>query len=311
MQLSIEADAALLRLLSVLDQQGYDFVPVTPATHAHVVARPDKQQANGLRDVFGWSVPFAPEVLTREMLDLLERSNLLTRQDGLLKSKIRVSRIHGRLIIHSAFPTDDEDSVFCGPDTYRFADFVRKELVRAGGVKRLVDIGAGPGTGAIAAAPVIPGARLTLCDLNPLALRIARINARHAGLEVETVHGGIEAVSGRFDAAIANPPFMIDEAGRTYRDGGDMHGARISLDWALETLGRLEPGGRLILYTGSAIVEGRDELCEALERGVAARGGSLRYTELDPDIYGEELENAAYADVERIAAVGAVVEAAR
>lgn len=310
-QLSAEADAALLQLLSMLEEQGYYFVPVTPATHARVIARPDKQQASSLRDVFGWSLPFAPDLLPREMLELLERSNLVALQDGLLKSGIRVGRIHGALIIHSAFPTDDEDAVFFSPDTSRFADFVRRELVRATGVKRLLDIGAGPGTGAIAAAPLVPGARLTLCDLNPLALRLARINARHAGLEVETVEGGIDAVRGRFDAAIANPPFMIDEEGRTYRDGGDMHGARISLEWALETLGRLDPGGRLILYTGSAIVGGRDELREALEREVAALGGSLRYAELDPDIYGEELEKSGYADVERIAAVGAVVEAAR
>jgi methylase of polypeptide subunit release factors len=158
---------------------------------------------------------------------------------------------------------------------------------------------------------MLPGARLTLCDINPLALRLARINARHAGLEVETVEGGIENVRGGFDAAIANPPFMIDEEARPYRDGGDMHGGRISLDWSLEALRRLDPGGRLLLYTGSAIVDGRDELREALEREVAALGGSLRYRELDSDIYGEELEKPAYRDVERIAAVGAVVEAAR
>ena len=307
-QLSDDADAALLQLLSLLDRTGYDFVPVTPATHAHVVARPDKQQARGLRDVFGWSLPFAPDALPRDMLELLEQANVIVEQDGLLKSKVRVGRIHGSLILHSAFPTDDEDAVFFSPDTYRFADFVRCELVRTSGVKRLVDIGAGPGTGAITAAPMLPGARLTLCDLNPLALRFARINARHAGLEVETVEGGIAEVRGGFDAAIANPPFMIDAQGRIYRDGGDMHGARLSLDWAVEALNRLDPGGRLILYTGAPIVDGRDELREALEREVAALGGTLRYRELDPDIYGEELEKPVYADVERIAAVGAVVE---
>jgi methylase of polypeptide subunit release factors len=310
-QLSTEADAALLQLLSMLDERGYDFVSVTPATHARVLARPDKHQAATLRDVFGWSLPFAPDLLPGDMVELLERGELLEASGALVKSKVRIGRIHGSLIIHSAFPTEHEDSVFFSPDTYRFADFVRAELVRAGGVRRLLDIGAGPGTGAIAAAPIVPGARLTLCDLNPLALRLARVNARHAGLEVETVEGGIEDVRGRFDAAIANPPFMIDEEARTYRDGGGMHGARISLDWTLETLRRLDPGGRLILYTGSAIVEGRDELREALEREVPALGGSIRYRELDPDIYGEELEKPAYADVERIAAVGAVVEAAR
>jgi hypothetical protein len=101
---------------------------------------------------------------------------------------------------------------------------------------------------------------------------------------------------------------MIDEEERTYRDGGDMHGGRLSLDWAIEALERLSPGGRLLLYTGSAIVGGRDELREKLEEAAASGGHAIRYRELDPDIYGEELEGEAYRNVERIAAVGAVIE---
>ncbi|HEX8534716.1 MAG TPA: class I SAM-dependent methyltransferase [Allosphingosinicella sp.] len=310
MKLSDTADTALLRFLSLLDRAGYDFVPVTPASHTRVLARAPKLEARTLRDVFGWSMPFAPDLLPPEMLELLEAAGTLSREGDRLKSSIRVGRIHNALIIHSAFPTEAEDAVFFSPDTYRFADFVRSELGRVGGVRRLVDIGAGPGTGAITAAPLLPGARLTLSDINPAALRIARINARHSGLDIETVEGGLEEVRGAFDVAIANPPFMIDEKSRAYRDGGDMHGARLSLDWSVEALRRLDPGGRLILYTGSAVVGGRDQLREALEREVAALGGSLRYRELDPDIYGEELAKPAYADVERIAAVGAVVEAA-
>ena len=308
MHLSDEAEPALLDLLAALKRDGYDFVPVTPATHARVVARPDKQEARNVRDVFGWSLPFAPAVLPADMLEPLEKAGLIQAEDGLLKSRIRIGRLHERLIVHSAYPTIEADAVFFSPDTLRFADFVCDELLRVGNVERLVDIGAGPGSGAISAAAVVPDARLTLCDVNPLALRLARINARHNGLHVETVEGGLEAVTGAFDAAIANPPFMADEDGRTYRDGGDMHGGRVSVDWAVAAATRLSPGGRLILYTGSAIVEGRDQLRAALEREVAALGCTLRYRELDPDIYGEELEQGNYADVERIAAVGAVIE---
>jgi methylase of polypeptide subunit release factors len=311
LQITDQADSALLDLLALLERSGYNFTAVTNATHALVASRPAKQEARNLRDVFGWSRPFARGTIPDQAVELLDRANLLEREDGLLRSPIRVSRIHGRLIIHSAYPSDDPNAVFLGPDTYRFADFLRLELVRFGGVRRLVDVGAGAGGGAITAAPVVPGARLTLCDVNPVALRLARINARHAGLEVETVEGGIEEVRGAFDAAIANPPFMIDEESRTYRDGGDMHGGRVSLDWALEITKRLDPGGRLLLYTGSAIVDGRDELREALERELGAKGCSVRYRELEPDIFGEELEKPVYADVERIAAVGAVVEKPR
>ena len=311
MQLLDQAEPALLELLQLLDAAGYDFVTVTNATHAIVAGRPAKAEARSLRDVFGWSRPFAPDLVPRRMVELLDAANLLEREGALLRSGIRVGRIHGRLIVHSAFGSTDPDSVFFSPDTYRFVEFVRSELVRLGGVRRLVDIGAGAGGGAIGAAPVLPGARLTLCDVNPAALRLARVNARHAGLEVETVEGGVEAVRGAFDAAIANPPFMVDEESRTYRDGGDMHGARASLEWALATVERLQPGGRLLLYTGSAIVDGEDRWRGALERELAARGCTVRYRELEVDIYGEELEKPAYADVERIAAVGVVVEKPR
>jgi hypothetical protein len=42
-----------------------------------------------------------------------------------------------------------------------------------------------------------------------------------------------------------------------------MHGAGLSLDWTLAAARRIEPGGTILLYTGSAIVEGRDGLKEA------------------------------------------------
>ena len=308
MNLSDHAEPALLELLSALDASGYDFTPVTPATHARVVARTDWQQAKDVRGVFGWSLPFARSILPDALFRPLERAGLVEPAKDLLKSQIRVGRLHGRLIAHSAYPTDDKNAVFFSPDTLRFADFIRDELARTPHVTRLVDIGTGAGSGAIAAAALVPGARLTLCDINPQALRLAEINARHSGVEVEIVQGGLDAVRGPFDAAIANPPFMIDEDGRSYRDGGEMHGGRLSLDWAVEAATRLSPGGRLLLYTGAAIVDGRDALREALEREMARLGCSLRYRELDPDIYGEELDRPAYADVERIAAVAAVVE---
>jgi methylase of polypeptide subunit release factors len=312
MQLSATADEALLELLGLLKTLDYGFTTPTPETHRRVVARADMQEAGDLRGVFGWSLPFAPGLLRADMLALLEQAEALRREGASLKSLIRVSRIHGTLFLHSAYPTEAEDAVFFGPDSYRFVDFVRSELLRVGGARRLVDIGAGGGVGAIMAAALLPGARLTLTDINPVALRLARINARQAGVEVETIEGkGIEPVTGLVDLVISNPPFIMDGHDRSYRNGGDMHGARLSLDWTLAATRRLEPGGRMLLYTGSAIVDGRDALRDALETALPALGASLRYREIDPDIFGEELDEPAYADVERIAAVGAVIEKAR
>lgn len=302
---------ALLELLAALEREDYRFITPTPATHERVLARPGKSQASNLRDIFGWNLPFERSALSGDLWAILARAEAVEQTGSRFRSRVRVSSIGERLFLHSSFPTEEEDSVFLGPDTYRFIDFIRSELPRAGAVRRLVDMGSGSGAGAIMSAPLLPAARLTLLDMNEVALRFAAINARHAGLDMELVEGeSLDDVSGLVDLVIANPPYIMDESGREYRDGGDMHGAQLSLDWALAAARRLERGGRMLLYTGVAIVEGRDHLREALERELAELGCSLRYREIDPDVFGEELEKPAYADVERIAAIGAVVEAA-
>jgi methylase of polypeptide subunit release factors len=310
----VENDAAadaLVELLAGLREEGYAFVTPTPATHQRVIARAGMAEARDLRGVFGWNLPFAQDLLPHRLMDLLERSGLLRRHGALLKSGVRVSSVGRELFLHSAFPTTAEDAVFFGPDSYRFVDFVRSELVRGGAFRRLVDIGAGAGVGGIMAAALAPGARISLIDTNAKALRIAGVNARHAGVDVELVEGeGIDAAAGEVDLVIANPPYMIDESDRTYRDGGSMHGAALSFEWSLASARRLAPGGRMLLYTGAAIVAGRDALRARLEQELPGLGCRLGYREIDPDVFGEELVKPAYADVERIAVVGAVIEKA-
>lgn len=302
-------DEALVALLRELDALGYDFTAITPASHARVIARADKTEARDLRDVFGWSLPFAADSLPGDLLALLREGGALIPDGGRWRSRWRVARLGGKLFLHSAFPTEAEDSVFFGPDSYRFARFLEAELAAAGTVTRLVDMGAGCGAGALSAASFAPRARLTLIDTNPAALRLARVNAAAAGLTIETECGAsLDAAAGPFDLFIANPPFLMDEGKRTYRDGGEMLGAKLSFDWALAAARRLPAGGRALLYTGSAIVSGRDGLCAALEEALPPLSCKLRYQELDPDIFGEELDRDAYRAVERIALIGAVID---
>jgi hypothetical protein len=304
----IEADEGLLDLLRALDAAGYRFVTVTPETHRRVLDRGPGKLAQDLRGVFGWNLPFEESLLAAPIRHAFERSGMAERQGGLLKSRVRVASVGDRLFLHSAFPTDEADSVFFGPDSYRYARFLAAETARLEPVRRLVDIGAGSGIGAIVAASLLPGARPIATDINPLALRYARINAAHSGVGLETIEtDSLEGVDGPIDLVIANPPFVSDPAGRLYRDGGDMHGARLSLDWALAAASRIEPGGTILLYTGSAIVDGRDGLREALEERLPNLGCSLRYSEIDPDIFGELLDQPGYEAVERVAAVGGVI----
>lgn len=299
---------ALQSLLAELEREGYSFTAVTPATHRRVIGRAGMEEARDLRGVFGWSLPFRAEIVPGRVLAAMRAAGAVEEEGGLLRSTLRAASLGGRLFLHSAFPTEDADAVFFGPDTYRFADMVAAELPRTGGARRLVDLGAGGGAGGISAAALLPGARVTLVDVNPAALRLAAANAAHAGVEAELVEGaGLDDVRGAVDLVIANPPYMMDEGDRAYRDGGGMRGAQLSFDWAMAAARRLEPGGHMLLYTGAAIAGGRDPLREALERELPALGCDLRYREMDPDIFGEELEKPPYREVERIAAVAAVI----
>ncbi|GAO38037.1 putative methyltransferase [Sphingomonas changbaiensis NBRC 104936] len=301
------ADAALLDLLRLLDERAYDFVTPTPASHARVIARPTMRRAHDLRGMLGWSLPFVPGTIDRKVADLLRQAGMIEDAgNGLLKSRLRVSRLYGRLFLHSAYPTDQPDSVFFGPDSYRFADLIVAELARSPlpPGARVVDMGAGAGVGGIVAALANPGVHVTLTDLNPKALRLARINAAAAGIAVETIETDtLEPLSGPIDLAVINPPYIIDADSRAYRDGGGMHGGEVPLEMTRMAADRIAPGGRVILYTGAAIVDGRNALCKAIATLAAERDLTFGCRELDPDVFGEELSKPAYRDVERIALV--------
>src|SRR5688572_28511082 len=113
----------LARLGRLLQRGGYRFTTITPESHARVNARPGNERARSLRDVFGWSRPFDRNVLSKEMVDLLEEADAVA-PDG--TSRVRFSTAGGLLFVHSAFPTTAPDSVFFGPDTYRYLDLLRR-----------------------------------------------------------------------------------------------------------------------------------------------------------------------------------------
>lgn len=303
------ADAALLELLRLLDRRGYRFVTPTPASHARVLGRAGREEASCLTDVLGWSLPFRPGV-DPEVEALLDAAGAIAQDGEHRRATVRVSSLHDRLFVHSAYPTDATDAVFFGPDSYRFADLIRAELTAdpLGPEANIVDIGTGSGVGGIVAALAGEGARVSMTDVNPAALRLARINAAAAGVDPVLIESNtLAGVAEPIDLATANPPYIIDADGRAYRHGGGMLGGEVSLDMARMATERLAPGGRLILYTGSSIVDGADPLHAALEALATEQGCTLRYREIDPDVFGEELSNPAYAEVDRIALVAAVM----
>lgn len=295
------ADTALLELGRALRAGGYEFVTVTPETHRRVLQR-DPRPARDLRDVFGWSRPFSDALLPEALLRLARDAGVIRRDGEFWRSDVRFSSLGQQLYAHSAFPTLSADAVFFGPDTYRFSAFLARSLVHC---RCLVDVGCGTGAGGLSAAGFAQ--RLVLADISPRAVRFAAVNAALAGIDAELVESDVlAAVSGPVDAVIANPPYLLDGASRVYRHGGGRYGEALSLRILSEALPRVVPGGRIALYTGTAIVGGRDRFRELAERLCRGAGASFEYAELDPDVFGSELTDAAYAGVERLAAVGVV-----
>lgn len=295
---------ALVMLLRVLAERGYDFVTPTPATHARVLKRPDRQRAKALRDILGWSLPFEQGQIDQALFDLLVSAGAVRqRPDRFWSPTLRASGVGGLLFLHSAYPTSAQDAVFLGPDSHRFAHWIAAHVTP--GSRTVLDYGAGAGVGGISAAVALEGARLTLADINPKALFLAGINAEAAGVTFDVANvREPRAIDRRFDLIVTHPPFMIDSERRAYRDGGDLYGSQLSLEWVLQGIERLAPQGQLILHTGVSIVDGRDVLLEALQKRWPSTGLAMAYVELDPDIFSEDLDQPGYEQVERIAAVG-------
>jgi methylase of polypeptide subunit release factors len=319
MALHIASTSALAALGALLRAQDYRFITVTPATHRRVNRRPDNEWARDLRGVLGWSRPFGEGVLPADVEALLDEAGLLvdcsSRQtQGQARGRralVRASTIGDRLYFHSAWPTSDDDAVFFGPDTYRYAAAVERALAsppmgRGGdAIRRAVDIGCGAGPGAIELALQCPHATVYGADINPDALALAAINAGINGAAnlVPCTSNLLDGVDGSFDLVMSNPPFILDPDELPYRHGGGEHGAQLSIDIVRTALERLNPGGSLLLYTGIAIVDGEDRFLAAVRGMLDEACANWHYEELDPDIFGGQLGCEGYENVERIAAV--------
>jgi release factor glutamine methyltransferase len=302
-----ERQEALVALGRALREDGYRFITPTPETHRRVVGRSGAGEARTLRDVFGWNRAFHPTILPTHIRDLGKRAEILVPAGDRWSSAVRFATYpHSAgdlMFVHSAFPTTDSDAVFFGPDSYRFGAFL---LRKVSGAQRMVDIGCGTGVGGLVLASRVR--QVVLADVNPRALALAAVNVALAGQGGATVtirrSDVLNDVDGEFDLVIANPPYLVDEAGRLYREGGGQLGTDLALRIVREAMARLHPGGRLVLYSASPVVDGVGVLQERLEPVLRSHASAWTWEELDPDVFGEELDRPAYDHVERIAAVG-------
>lgn len=297
---------ALVELADKLRSYGYHFTTVTPLTHAYNNERQSSKWAQDLRDVFGWSRPFLRELVAPEDFDLMLQAGILRPWAEGWRSSIRWSSLGDLLLSHSAYPTTNTEAVFFGPDTYRFVNAVRRWLdLNEPSLGRAADIGCGSGAGAIALARAQPDCQVLAVDINPQALQMTSVNARVERVKNVTSKLGslLDNVEAGLDLIIANPPYMMDAQERAYRHGGGELGAGLSIQIVEQALGKLAPGGTLLLYTGVAMVQGQDPFHAQLKRLLDGSENTWEYQELDPDVFSEELRRPEYASVERIAAV--------
>lgn len=300
------AATALVDLGKALQRLNYQFVTPTPATIALVNGRPGNKKARSLVDIFGWNRIFNPALVPDAIMGAMRAAAVIDEVEEGLRSKVRVSSIGNSLYFHSSFPTLTPDAVFFGPDTYRFTRQLRACVPAiAARVTRCVDIGCGAGAGAIELARMCPSASVRAVDINPAALTLTRVNALLADVPgvLPEYSDMLANVDGTFDLIVANPPYLIDASERTYRHGGGKLGAAVSLAMVNAAIARLVPGGTLMMYTASAIVDGIDQLRDELARRLERARFRWSYDEIDPDVFGEELSNPAYAGADRIAAV--------
>jgi methylase of polypeptide subunit release factors len=322
---SPDGNVALTKLLRLVADANYRFVTPTPLTHQHVLERRGSSFGTTLRDIFGWNLQFVEAAQAQEVVDAMHEAGILLYDSRLARSGVRIATLNDDQFLHSSYPTSQADAVFFGPDTYRFARFIINALDNPPGTAlstpsgpcsspvRVLDIGCGSGAGGIVAARWLAGVDrpvvVTMNDINPLALRYALINSQFAGIPAELLMGDAHrVVTGKYDLIVANPPYLDDGRRRTYRHGGERSGRALSVSLAALALEHLAPGGLLLLYTGVAIFDGIDNLRGELQGLLDASEFTSSYTEIDPDVFGEELLRDAYANADRIAAVGWVVQ---
>ncbi|MCJ1284647.1 hypothetical protein MMC26_003982 [Xylographa opegraphella] len=317
--MTIEEDAeglACQALITFLLEKNYAFVCISPESQEKVVrkraCRSDTRNSTNLEDFFGWSLPAEENVLRDllpvRILDLLREASVVTvGDDRLYRSKFRVSSFYmpdiedslslTRLYhVHSAFPTTQWNSVFFGPDTYLFLDYLSSvtNRVPARTPRTIVEI-------------------CCALDLNPKALSVGIMNARFANTQVLFVESDLfSAMKSQddIDLIVSNPAYISSSAldVPTHALGAPLSGLALPLRVVDESVPLLADHGLLIVYTAVPIPHqhpGDDPFLEHLRKVVEAT--LISYKILHPDVFGEELSSPAYAHVGRIQAVGAVL----
>ena len=165
------------------------------------------------------------EILMSELLGI--RRGDLMRLDGLLTedqaatyeawirrrlSREPVQRILGYTYFRNLKLGIDEHALIPRPDTESVVSVALARIDERGGACRVLDIGTGSGTIAVAIAQERPGCEVHATDISEGALNIARSNAGSAGVRVHLHRAdmaqGLDPLYGSIDVLVSNPPYI-------------------------------------------------------------------------------------------------------
>jgi methylase of polypeptide subunit release factors len=183
----------------------------------------------------------AEAALASVEVDELARAGLLSVRNGLVGSRVALEPFQGLVVASDGLSTRPraDHVVQIGPATRTLAALTVRRRVESA-----LDLGTGSGAQAFLAAR--HSERVLGVDLNPRALRLARLNAELNGVEnAEWRQGDLYApVAGeRFGLVVANPPFVISPARElTFRDGG-LGGDELSRQAVVGAAQHLREGG--------------------------------------------------------------------
>ena len=95
-------------------------------------------------------------------------------------------------------------------DTETLVEAALIELRQRPGSPALLDLCAGSGCVGLSLASLAPNARITLADISPEALEVARANQKALGVKAELRQGDLFSAVGRerFDIIASNPPYI-------------------------------------------------------------------------------------------------------
>ena len=147
-------------------------------------------------------------------------------------------------------------------DTETLVEAALIDLRQRPGSPALLDLCAGSGCVGLSLASLAPHARVTLADISPEALEIAKTNQKALGVKAELKQGDLFAAVGRerFDVIAANPPYIpsaeLSTLQREVRfepvlalDGG-ADGLDPYRRITAEAADHLNPGGAIFLEVG-------------------------------------------------------------